>query len=121
MNYYCYYYYSSYSDYDSFITPKLLLFYYLLSYEAKRRETILLVLSALQNPQNAPNSLTMITSAVSLNSTSPTAANRLILANLEALLSFKYPAGIFEHIPINYFLIKAKEIDFLIIYPGLLK
>jgi hypothetical protein len=109
------------------VTPKLLLFYYLLAYEAKRRETILTVLSALQNPNNSSqNSLTAIIAALTMNSSgvsssANTLANRLIATHLEAMLNFKYPQEIFDHIPINYFLIKAKEADFLIMYPALLK
>jgi hypothetical protein len=94
----------SYSDYDSHITPKLLLFYYLLIYETKRRETLITTLQTLSNPSN-----------------NPVVGNRLIPPSLDALITYRYPTEIFESIPINYFLLKAKEADFAIIYPSLLR
>jgi hypothetical protein len=105
------------------LTPKLLLFYYLLAYETKRRDTILTVLSALQNSNNNQNNLAAITSALAMNSngSASTLVNKQIVSNLEAMLNFKYPQEIFDHIPINYFLAKAKDTDFLIMYPSLLK
>jgi len=106
----------SYSDYDAHITPKMLLFYYLLVYETKRRETLCNTLNTLQNPSNT--SANSIAVAAAMNSST---SNRLISPSLEALLTYRYPSEIFEYIPINYFLLKAKESEFGIIYPSLLR
>ncbi len=93
----------SYSDYDAQFTPKILLVYYLLSYETKRRETLLQVSASIQNTQNQ------------------TTYTKTHLANLDALFSFCYSSEIFDHVPINYLLVKAKQQDFLVIYPSLLR
>ena len=106
---------SNYSNYDAQITPKLLLMYYLLIYETKRRETLISTLNTLQNPSNMSNNNAVAVAAAMSNS------SRLISASLDSLLTFRYPAEIFEYIPINYFLLKAKESNFLIIYPSLLR
>ena len=103
------------------ITPKLLLFYYLLIYESKRRETILSLLNALQNPNNVQSNLAALTTLLNFQNSTSNPSNKLISSSLDALLNFKYPAEIFSYIPINYFLIKAKETDFLILYPALLR
>ncbi len=107
---------TSYTDYDAHITPKILLFYYLLVYETKRRETLYNTLNTLQNPSNASASSLAVAAAIN----NP-ASSRLISPSLEALLTFRYPGEIFEYIPINYMLLKAKESEFCIIYPSLLR
>ena len=102
----------SYANYDCLITPKLLLLYYLLVYETKRRETLLTTSAILQNPSNQAGNPSSVTAAI------VSSANK---STLEALLTYRYSNEIFDCIPINYFLIKAKEADFSIIYPSLLK
>ncbi len=102
--------YFSYSNYDSFLTPKILLFYYLLVYETKRRETLLTTLNSLQNPSSS----TTVATGITISTTSAK-------ITLDPLLTFRYSSEIYEYIPINYFLLKAKEPDFLIIYPTLLR
>jgi len=92
-----------YSDYDRHFTAKLLLFYYLLAYETKRREALLLVSN---NIQSAVNHSTYTKSH---------------LANLETIFAYCYSPEIFEHIPINYVLVKAKHTDYLIMYPSILR
>jgi hypothetical protein len=85
-------------DYGEALVPKLLLFYYLLLYEEKRRETI--------------NSLT--------NST--LLANKLTWKNsFEKILKNRYSTEIFDHITINFLLLKAKSVGYFIIYPQLLR
>lgn len=75
----------------------------MLAYETKRREVLLLVSN---NIQNAGNHSTYTKSH---------------LANLETIFSYCYSPEIFEYIPINYTLVKAKYPDYLIIYPSLLR
>ncbi len=102
------------SNYDSFITPKLLLIYYLLVYETKRRETLISTLNTLQNPNIASNNAVAVAAAMSSSS-------KHASSSLDSLLTFRYSPEIFEYIPINYFLLKAKETHFSIVYPPLLR
>lgn len=48
-------------------------------------------------------------------------SSKMIPASLESLITYKYPAEIFNFVPINFSLIKAKESDFSLIYPVLLR
>ena len=102
------------SNYDSHITPKLLLIYYLLVYETKRRETLISTLNTLQNPNVASNNAVAVAAAMSSSS-------KHASSSLDSLLTFRYSSEIFEYVPINYFLLKAKETNFSIIYPPLLR
>jgi hypothetical protein len=94
----------------------------LLTFEAKRRETILTILNAVQNPQNTQNTSPAVTALLNFQSNNGNNnGNKLLPSSLEKLLNFRYSSEIFNHIPINYFLIKAKEGDFPLIYPGMLR
>ena len=104
----------NYSNYDSHLTPKLLLVYYLLVYETKRRETLISTLHTLQNPNMANNNAVAVAAAMSN-------ASKHASSSLDTLLTFRYSPEIFEHVPINYLLMRAKEFNFSIIYPALLK
>ena len=86
------------------VAPKMLLFYYLMSYETKRRDTLLAMSNSLQNVNNQTN------------------YTKSHLANLDTLFNFSYfSTQIFDFIPINYMLARAKEPDFFIVYPSLLR
>ena len=74
-----------------------------MAYETKRRETLLQVSNSIQS---------------ACNQSSYTKSH---LANLENLFNFTYSQEIYEYVPVNYFLIKAKKSDYLIIYPSLLR
>jgi len=92
---------NNYSDYDSNICAKILLFYYLLTHETKRRETLLQTTASIQNLANQQN-------------------QNLKLYNSD-LFNFRYSSEIFEYIPINYLLMKAKQSEYFILYPALLR
>jgi hypothetical protein len=82
----------NFDDYDCNLSSKILFFYYLLIYETKRRETLIQTLSSGASSSN----------------------------KIDKLLTFRYSTEIFDYIPINYLLLKAKEPQFRIIYPSLL-
>jgi hypothetical protein len=88
-------------------------------YEAKRRETLFTTLATMQNPTNPTGNAVAVVAA--MNTASASGSNKLIPASLEALITYKYPAEIFNYIQINYSLIKAKEPEFSILYPSLLR
>ncbi len=86
------------------VTPKILLFYYLMSYETKRRETLISMSNLLQNMSSNQSNY-----------------SKSHLTNFDSLFNFCYSSEIFDYIPINYLLVRAKEPEFLIIYPSLLR
>lgn len=99
----------------------MILYYYLLTYESKRRETVLAILSVIQNPSNQSSNPVSVAIAAALNSASSLGSSKLIPSSLECLITYKYPLEIFNFTPINHFLNRAKESEFAIIHPSLLK
>jgi hypothetical protein len=88
-------------------------------YETKRRETLITILSALQNPSNPTGNVVSIVAAI--NAAAAANSSKLIPASLEHLITYKYQSEIFNYIPINYCLSKAKQAELCIIYPSLLR
>lgn len=103
------------------MAAKLIFYYYLLTYESKRRETVLAILSVIQNPSSQSSNPLSVTIAAALNSASSLGSAKVVPSSLESLISFKYPSEIFNFTPINHFLTRAQEPEFAIIHPSLLK
>ena len=99
----------------------MIFYYYLLTYESKRRETVLAILSVIQNSSSQSSNPVSVSIAAALNSVSSLSSSKLIPSSLECLITFKYPSEIFSFTPINHFLNRAKEPEFAIIHPSLLK
>jgi hypothetical protein len=79
------------TNYEETVASKLLLFYYLLLFEEKKRETFL------------------------------TSKHASKLLKLETTFIFNYSNELYDHIAIKYLLIKAKEPEYFILYPSLLR
>lgn len=88
-------------------------------YETKRRETLFTTIAAMQNPMNPTGNAVAVVAAMSTAAAS--GSGKLIPASLESLITYKYPAEIFDFVPINFSLIKAKESDFSLVYPVLIR
>ena len=88
-------------------------------YETKRRETLFTTIATMQNPMNPTGNAVAVVAAMSTAAAS--GSSKLIPASLEALITYKYPAEIFDNVPINFSLIKAKESEFSFVYPVLLR
>ena len=88
-------------------------------FETKRRETLFTTIATMQNPMNPTGNAVAVVAAMSTAAAS--GSSKLIPASLEALITYKYPAEIFDYVPINFSLIKAKESEFSFVYPVLLR
>lgn len=88
-------------------------------YETKRRETLFTTIATMQNPMNPTGNAVAVVAAMSTAAAS--GSSKLIPTSLETLITYKYPAEIFDNVPINFSLIKAKESEFSFVYPVLLR